>query len=258
MNEIPHYKSFEFSPKRSKYCVIIHVINEGDRIKNQLLRMRNCAYDIIISDGGSTDGATSQESMKDLGINTLLITQCGFGIQMRASFDFALNRGYLGIITIDGNNKDSVENIQDFADKLDAGYGFIQGSRFMSGGHHKNTPKYRLWAIKCIHVPLSRLSSKFRFTDSTNGFRAYSAKYLCDTRLDIFRDIFQTYDIQFYMTIKASRLGYKVCEIPVTRIYPKHGKIPTKVSLFGNFSVLWRFIKVLIGRYNPKRKKLES
>lgn len=40
---------------------------------------------------------------------------------------WALERGYRGVITIDGNNKDSIEDIPRFIQKLEEGYDFVQG-----------------------------------------------------------------------------------------------------------------------------------
>ena len=46
--------------RKNSYCVVIPVINEGERIKNLFNRLQKCNIsaiaDIIIVDGGSTDG----------------------------------------------------------------------------------------------------------------------------------------------------------------------------------------------------------
>ena len=131
-----------------------------------------------------------------------------------------MQRGYDGIITIDGNNKDSIEDIPKFIEKLEEGYDFVQGSRFIKGGKSINTPLFRLLSIKLIHAPIISITAGKRFTDTTNAFRAYSKKYLTDTRLQPFRDIFMTYELLAYLSVRASQIGLKVCEIPVTREYP--------------------------------------
>ncbi len=51
-----------------------------------------------------------------------------------------MKRGYQGIITIDGNNKDSIEDVPTFIKKLQEGYGLVQGSRFVRGGRAIHTP----------------------------------------------------------------------------------------------------------------------
>ena len=165
---------------------------------------------------------------------------------------WALQRGYQGIITIDGNNKDSIEDVPRFIEKLKEGYDLIQGSRFIKGGKAINTPFVRLLSVKLIHAPIISLTARQRFTDTTNAYRAYSAAYLQDDRVKPLRDIFMTYELLAYLSVRATQLGYKACEIPVTRAYPKTGKTPTKISFFkGNSELLKILFKNAVGAYNP-------
>lgn len=56
--------------------------------------------------------------------------------------------------------------------------------------------------------------------------------------------------------VRASQLGYKSCEVPVTRKYPNAGKVPTKISfLGGNTNLLKILFANLFGRYNPDEVK---
>ena len=167
-------------------------------------------------------------------------------------FWWALERGYKGIITIDGNNKDSIEDVPRFIKKLKEGYGFIQGSRFVTGGHAIHTPIIRYWAVRLIHAPVISLTAHHWFTDTTNAYRGYSAEYLSDSRVLPLRDIFSGYELLAYLSVRASQLGYKVCEVPVTRRYPAKGKTPTKISFFrGNTNLLRILLKNWLGNYNP-------
>ena len=255
--ELPESESYEFLPKHHKYCVCIFVINEGEKFHKQLKNMKYLSkeIDIVIADGGSTDGSMDHEKLKSFDINTLLIKKSigKLGTQMRMAYAWALKRGYEGIVVIDGNGKDSFENIPNFITKLDEKYDHIQGSRFISGGHHENTPLSRLIGLKALHVPLMRLASGFKYTDTTNGFRAYSARILSDPRIAIFREIFDGYELHYYLAVKAAKLGFKCIEIPVTRKYPAMGKIPTKISLIkGNLEVIGRLVSVVIGKYDKR------
>ena len=254
--QIPKYEQAYTSEKQNDYCVAIFVINEGEKLHKQLQRMQNSNLniDIIISDGGSSDGSTDSRVLKNLGVNTLLIKKENgkLGSQMRIAFSWAIEKGYKGVVVIDGNNKDSVENINDFVEKLKLGYDHIQGSRFIPGGKAINTPKSRLLGLKVLHVPMMRLASGFKYTDTTNGFRAYSRKLLLADNMAVFRDVFTSYEYHYYLAIEAVKQGYKCIEIPVTRIYPK-GKVPTKISpIRGNLNVIITLFKSCTGRFNVK------
>ena len=259
---VPDFSCSEFAPRKHDYAVLIPIINEGHRIHEELERAKTSRIseiaDIIICDGGSSDGSTNENTLKSLGVNTLLV-KVGAGkqgAQLRMGFNFAKTRAYKGIITIDGNNKDSIEDVPHFIKRLEEGFDFVQGSRFVSGGKAINTPFFRLVSVRLIHAPIISLTAHQRFTDTTNAFRAYSARYLFDERTDIFRDIFSGYELLAYLSVRASQLGYKACEIPVTRAYPKSGKTPTKISFFkGNWTLLKILFKNFFGAYKPAKSK---
>ena len=254
--EVPEYRTYEFRTRESKYCVCIPVINEGSKLKKQLERMADILsrYDVIIADGGSFDGSTDPEYLRSVGVRSLLV-KVGPGklsAQLRIAFAYAMEEGYAGVITVDGNNKDSVESVDDFAKALDRGYDFVQGSRYVPGGRGINTPKMRDLAIRLIHAPIISLISGYRYTDTTNGFRGMSRKLLMDPAVNVFRDVFQTYELLAYLSVRAARLNYEVTEIPVVRRYPKKGRTPTKISpIKGNLLLLRILWNLLRGCYNP-------
>ncbi len=255
---VPRFECTEYAAKWKDYVVLIPIINEGERIIRELKRAykNNIAdyADIVICDGGSTDGCTEESALRKLRVNTLLVKRDigKQGAQLRMGIWWAFYRGYKGIITIDGNNKDSIEDVPHFIGKLKEGYGFIQGSRFIKGGKAINTPLIRTISVRLIHAPIISLTANHRFTDTTNAYRAYSAAYLQDERVKPLRDIFMTYELLAYLSVRATQLGYKACEIPVTRAYPKTGKTPTKISLFkGNSELIKILLKNACGAYNP-------
>lgn len=256
---VPEYEIYEYKPKDKDYCLLIPVLNEGEKIKNELIKAveNNVSdlVDIIICDGNSKDNSVNDELLQELKVNTKLI-KIGSGklsAQLRMGFDYALARGYKGIITVDGNNKDSIEDVYKFIDKLEEGYDFIQGSRFIENGKGVNTPKLRDLAIRLIHAPITSLGAKERFTDTTNGYRGFSRKYLTHNDVLIFRDIFDTYELLAYLSTRASQLNLKTIEVPVTRVYPKEGPTPTHISpIKGNINLFKILLKNFKGDYNPK------
>lgn len=253
--QVPTFTVNEFRPKATKYCVCVPVINEGEKIKKQLKQMQKVGKlaDIIMCDGGSKDGSMDPDFLNKMNVRAL-ITKTGPGklsAQLRTGYSYALKQGYEGIITIDGNGKDKVDEIEDIIHKLDEGYDYIQASRFIQGGKAINTPTMRYFAIRLVHAPVLSLGARHWFTDTTSGFRGYSSKYLLDDRVQPFRDIFNRYELLAYLTVRASQLGYKVTEVPATRAYPAKGKTPTKITFRGNFDLLKVLSDTLRGKYHP-------
>ena len=256
--QVPAYEVQLWHGMSKPCCIVIPVINEGERISNLLERMSAAKVsdiaDIIIVDGGSTDHSLAIDILEKNKVRGLLLkTGAGrLSAQLRCAYAFSLGKGYQGIVTIDGNDKDDPVTIPEFIRKLEEGYDFVQASRFIQGGVEENTPKIRDVAIRYIHAPMLSFFSGFRWTDTTQGFRAYSRQMLLDDRIAPFRDVFMDYELLAYLSYRAPRVGYRCCEVGTIRRYPK-GCVPTKISGFsGNIRLLVVLVKACLGNYNPK------
>jgi dolichol-phosphate mannosyltransferase len=253
---VPAATIHAFGDKRHHFVLVIPVINEGERIRGQLRRIAaaNLPVDVVVADGGSTDGSLDEAFLTEVGLRALLVKQ-GPGwlsAQLRMAYAWCLEQGYDGIVTIDGNGKDNIEAVSSFVDKLRAGYDYVQGSRYRPGGKAENTPLERTIGNRFIHAPVMSIAGRRWFTDTTNGFRAYSARYLLDPRVKPFRDIFMNYELLFYLTARAGQIGGRVCEIGVQRSYPLNAKTPTKIVGFrSKFGVFEQLIAAAIGKHHP-------
>lgn len=257
--QVPEFDVAQIGQKTSRYCVVVFAINEGERVRKQLATMKKLqlGIDVVVADGGSTDGSLDLPYLEEHGVRALL-TKTGTGklsAQMRIALAWAMREGYEGVVVVDGNGKDDVSAIPDFVSLLDEGYDHVQGSRFIQGGHAINTPLIRLVALRMIHAPLISLASGTRHTDTTNGFRAYSARLILDPEVAVFRDIFVTYELHYHLAIESTRLPrFRTVETPVTREYPASGEIPTKISLIrGNSRVLAVLIRAMLGCFRNSR-----
>lgn len=256
--QVPAFRVLELRPKAARYALCIPVINEGERIRRQLVRSRPFVggLDVVLADGGSTDGALAADFLASTGARARL-TKTGPGrlsAQMRMAIAWCLEQGYEGLVFVDGNDKDDPEALPRFVRELEDGVDHVQGSRYLPGGRGENTPWSRHLGVQLLHAPLISLAARRRYTDTTNGFRAYSARFLLDPRVQPLREVFVAYELHYYLAIRAARLGFRVSEIPVVRRYPPAGKTPTKISpLRGNLRVLGTLLRAVFLGYDPPR-----
>jgi dolichol-phosphate mannosyltransferase len=248
---VPRYSFEEGESSRHPWVLFIFVYNEGANLERQLSRLPvpdGRDYDVIIGDDGSTDGSCSSQLLARFGLRGIvhLDRHRGLSPNVKAGFAWLLEQNYRGVIMMNGNDRDGVEALPTFISKLSEGYDYVQGSRFIPGGLHANTPRYRLWAIRLVHAPLFSLAAGHRMTDTTNGYRAFSVECLRGMGDGLFSPKFENYEIEQYLAWKALRNGARNCEIPVARIYradigrQAYSKIRPGIGW-------WHMIKPLIG-----------
>lgn len=199
----------------------IFAYNEGEKIKRTILRHpANKNYDLVVMDDGSNDGAIESLPRSDW-LHLRNETNQGIGSAMKRVLQYALDESYDVIVIQAGNDKDDPNEIpQLLAPILEGRADFVQGSRFLPGGGYGNTPAYRIIATRFVHPGLFSLFVGKRLTESTNGFRAFSARILQDPRVNWRQDWLDKYELEPYLLFKAIRCGYRHCEVPVRKVYP--------------------------------------
>jgi len=250
--QVPRHDLCTFAPRRTRYAVVVTVLNEGVRLAHQLERMRASTdvCDIVVADGPTTDGSTEDTTMAAHGVHavTRLREPGGFSSSLRTGLAYAMRAGYDGAILMNGNDKDDPDALPRFVERLGAGMDYVQGDRFLPGGLGINTPWHREALIRYVHSPLFSRISGMRCADTTNGFRAFSRRLLLDARVRPWRAIFAHYELEYYLAWAACRYGFRVTEIPVTRRYPAH--TPTKIrGLPGHWRMLQPLVMLALGRY---------
>jgi dolichol-phosphate mannosyltransferase len=252
--EVPQYRAVVLREQVKPFAAIVCAWNEGARLHRQLAAMgphASSLFDIVIADGPSTDGSTQAEVLRPLGVKAVIVLEetGGLSAALRAALAYALDSGYRGVVTLDGNNKDDTSSLAGFAARLEEGFDYVQGSRYMPGGQEINTPWSRHFLIKFVHAPLFSALCWRRFTDTTNGFRGLSRRFLLDERVNIFRKVFSAYELPYYLAWAACRYGFRTTEIPVTRSYPA-GPVPTKIiGVRGYLRMLKPLVMLGLRRY---------
>ena len=197
-------------------------------------------YHLVVMDDGSTDETRSLVE-RFPGIEIVRHVQNrGVGAAIRTINQFARERGFDVIVHVAGNGKDDPTLIPTLLQPIaKEGADYVQGSRYLNGGRHEGMPMYRVFSTQYVHPLLFSLIAGRKITDSTNGFRAFRTSLLADPRINLDQDWLNKYELEPYFLYKSIKLGYRVVEVPVTKIYPPKELGYTKMKpITGWWSIL--------------------
>ena len=214
--------------------------NEERKIGSVLSRFNHGdVNEILVVDDCSTDATAAVARSQGATVITR-DRRGGAGAAIRTAIEYARKNHFDVLVILAGNDKDRAEEIPRLVKPIgEEGYDFIQGSRYLPGGDYGNMPVYRQIASKFLHPWLFSLAAGRRITDSTNGLRAFRLSILDDPRIDLTQDWLDQYELEPYVFFKAITLGYKVKEVPVTKIYPPKQLGYTKMKpIIGWWSIL--------------------
>ena len=225
------------------------VLNEERKIGEVVRRVpRDVVDHVLVIDDGCTD--SSPQVAAAAGAEILPMGRvAGVGAALRAGYALALERGFDVAVVMAGNNKDSPEEIPLLLDPIaDAEADFVQGSRFLKQQPDFGPmPLYRRIATR-VHPLLFSLVAGQRVTESTNGFRAVHRRVLEDTRIDLDQHWLDEYELEPYLYLRAARCGYRIREVPVTKVYPPKELGQTKMKpITGWWSILRPLVYVGLG-----------
>lgn len=211
----------------SRVAAVLPLYNEGPAAADLVRRMPSSVWRTFVVDDGSTDdgsalAAAAGATVLRLGRNR------GVGAAIRCGLDAALEAGCGSVVIMAASGKDRPEEIPTLLAKLDEGFDYVQGSRFMAGGASVNLPFIRRLLIHGFTL-MFRLLTGFAGTDVTNGFRAYRLSLLDDPRVRLHQQWLDRYELEYYIHWKAITLDYRVCEVPVSKTYPGRKRNYSKI-----------------------------
>jgi dolichol-phosphate mannosyltransferase len=215
-------KSHKEGIRRPRTLLFAPAYNEEGRIGKVVASApREHVDKILVVDDGSSDRTCVEAS--EAGAEVIRqSTKCGVGAALRVAIQYARAQGYDIIIVIAGNGKDNPAEIPSLvAPIIEEGCDYVQGSRYLPGGVAGEMPLHRRIGTR-LYPLIIRIMTRYPATDATNGFRAYRTSIFNDPRIDINQHWLDTYEMEYYVHCKVISLGYKVKEVPVSKLYPQH------------------------------------
>lgn len=192
--------------------------------------------EVIVADNGSIDH--SKEIAIQSGAKIITVEAKGYGYALRGGFEAATGTY---IIMADSDDSYDLENLMPFLEKLREGFDLVMGNRFKGEIKKGAMP----WHHRYIGNPILSFIGKLFFKSPANdfhcGLRAFSKEVIA--RMDL-----QTTGMELAseIVIKASILGMKVCEVPIT-LFPDGRDRPPHLNSFRDG---WRHLRFLL-LYSP-------
>ncbi len=215
-----------------RVLVVLPTYNESENIDRVLRRVRLALPEagVLVVDDGSPDGTADMAELlgKELGrIEVLRRTaKSGLGSAYRAGFAWGLERNWEALVEMDSDLSHDPDALPGLVAPLDEGFDLVVGSRYVPGGSIPNWKWHRRLLSRGGNVYAATLLG-LHITDSTSGFRAYSAGIL--RKLDLGAIHAEGYGFQIEMVYEVLGAQGKVTEVPIRFVDRVDGK--SKMSM---------------------------
>jgi len=189
------------------------------------------SFEIIIVDDNSNDA--TPDVIKNLCSkdSTILVVKrdaaCGFGKAIKDGIQ--KSRGDV-IIFLMGDRSDDPIFIPEFLKKIKEGFDVIYGSRFIKGASINDYPLIKMLCNR-LYNNLARILFCIRHKDITNAFKAYKKEVISAIGFDNLES--DEFDISAEIALKASTLGFKSVEVPVSWRNRSFGEAKFKINKTG-------------------------
>ncbi len=211
--------------------VCLPVLNEVNAIAHMIDKIREEGFDIIVTDGGSTDGSLNIAQEK--GVKILYRSGKSKAFGMKQAMYEAQKLGKNFIVFIDCDMTYPTNRIKDLVEGLND-YDLILGAR-----HRKGMSIISRYTNVLLNIIMNSLF-RLKLQDGGTGFRAL--------RIDKFQGLLTIdgIDLEIEICGIAGKKAYRVKEIQV-EYYPRVGE--SKLTYWDIINALFTIAKVWLRKY---------
>jgi glycosyltransferase involved in cell wall biosynthesis len=197
----------------TRWLAALPVYNEIDYVSGVLDEVARYSKHILVIDDGSTDGTSELlRTRRDIQV-VHHATNRGYGAALKTAFQYTLDEGFAGLVTLDCDGQHQPKRIPRFIRAAESA-DIVSGSRYLKQyAGDSQPPTERLFINRRITGEINRRLG-FQLTDAFCGFKAYRATAI--EQMTIQDD---GYAMPLELWVQAAAAELCVIEIPVPLIY---------------------------------------
>ncbi len=220
--------------------MILPALNEEEALNGVLKELaRDCPQlDVLVVDDGSTD-ATAEVARAEGVPVAVLPFNLGVGGALQTGFRYAVAHGYERAVQFDADGQHDPTQVPALLAAVEAGADLVIGSRFAApeAGSEYGVGRFRGGAMAILRVAVRLLSGR-TFTDTSSGFRAFSAPllafYAANYPNEYLGDTVEA-------LLLACQAGFAVVEVPVSMRVRAAGTPSTQ-----NVALAYHYVRALV------------
>ncbi len=221
----------------TRSLVIIPAFNEEEALPSVLATLghERPDLDVLVVDDGSSDATSAVARTAGAAVVTLPYN-LGIGGALRAGFRYAVRNGYQRAVQLDADGQHHPSAIGALERCLDEGADLVIGSRFAASSGDYRVGQTRGFAMGLLRLLVRGLTGQ-RFSDTSSGFRGFSAEMLEFFGLH--------YPVEYMESVEALILahgaGFRVVETPVSMSEREGGTASNR-----GLRLAYHFLRVLV------------
>lgn len=196
-----------------RWLAALPVYNEVDTVNPIVDQVLLYADRVLVVDDGSTDGTSELLRQRD-DIHVIRHAEnAGYGAALQTAFNYAIQEGFDGIVTLDCDGQHQPQRIPRFIEAA-ATADIVSGSRYLKKYEGDDEPPAERALINRRITKELNERLGLELTDAFCGFKAYRTAALAQLQISD-----PGYAMPLQLWVEAAAAGLTVIEIPVPLLY---------------------------------------